>query len=50
MERGAKNLKGPAGSVYQRVRVLDVMREPRDKMEAQAVFNAGEAMVVDVSG
>ena len=34
--------------MYQRVGVLDVAREPRDKTEAQAVFNAGEAKMVDV--
>ena len=36
------------GLMYQRVRVLDVAREPRDKVEAQAVLNADEATVVDV--
>ena len=34
--------------VYQRVRVLDVMQEPRDETKAQAVFNADEVTMVDV--
>ena len=38
------------GLVYQRVGVLDVAREPRDKSEAQAVFNADESSVMDVPG
>ena len=36
------------GLVYQRVGVLEVTREPRDKAEAQAVLNADEVTVVDV--
>ena len=34
--------------VYQRVRILDIAREPRDKAEAQAVLSAGKATVVDI--
>ena len=34
--------------VYQRVRILDVTWEPGDKVEAQAMLNAGKAVVVDI--
>ena len=34
--------------MYQRVGILDVTREPRDKMEAQAMLDAGKATMVNV--
>ena len=34
--------------MYQRVGVLDITQEPRDKAETQSVLNADEATVVDV--
>ena len=36
--------------LYQRVGILDVTREPRDKVEAQAMFETDEATMVDVPG
>ena len=34
--------------MYQRVRILDITREPRDKAEAQAMLDAGKAAMVNV--
>ena len=34
--------------MYQRVGILDVTWEPRDKAEAQAMLDAGKAMMVNV--
>ena len=34
--------------MYQRVGILDITREPRDKAEAQAMLNAGKVTMVNV--
>ena len=48
--KGRRVLRALLGLVYQRVGILDVTWEPRDKAEAQVVLDADKAMVVTVPG
>ena len=43
-----RNRRALKGLMYLRIRILDVTREPGNETEAETVFDADEATVVDV--
>ena len=43
-----RNRRALKGLMYLRIRILDVVREPGNETEAETVFDANEATVVEV--